>query len=179
VPSSIYDDPEINTGEDDFPDDVKFALPGDRVRARILTIEKIKTKFGPTLKYMVGNIELLVQNGREVATDWRDQKSMLAGSKNLKASMLEKKPDPGDLIDLTYTELRPTQSGGDVKIFVLEVEPAQMAPRAPAAQPAPEPVQRNEPTTRAAQAERAPDPGRAPVPRAVQTIDDERDIFDE
>lgn len=174
---SIYDDPEINTPEDDFPDQIKFNVPGDRVRARVLSIEKITTKFGPTLKYML-------------LTDQGMQKSMLAGSKNLKAAMLEQRPRPGDVIDLTYTELRPTQSGGDVKIFSLVVEasqappvppPAPVAPQpAPVAPVAPQPAPAAyAPVPAAPVTTRAPDPGRAPAPSVVQTMDDERDIFDE
>jgi hypothetical protein len=176
--ADIYDDPEINTPEDDFPDQVRFDRVGDRVRARVMSVEKITTRYGPTLKYML-------------FTDRQEQKSMLAGSKNLKAAMLEKRPRPGDVIDLTYTELRPTQSGGDVKIFSLIVEPGDMSNMVPqrpllpqptlppqaAAQPMPQAPQPQ--PVAAVQAQRAPDPGRAPAPRAVQTMEDERDIFDE
>jgi hypothetical protein len=114
----IYDDPDIKTASD-FPDQVRFERVGDKVRGRVLTVEKINTRFGPTLKYTLLN-------------DKGDTISMLAGSVNLKGQMLELKPRMGDVIDVELIELRAT-ANGTAKIYDIQIE------RGDAAQLAPEP----------------------------------------
>src|SRR6516164_3748433 len=63
---SIYDDPDLQQ-ESDFPDQVRFERTGDRVRGRVLTVEKINTRLGPVAKYL-----LMTDDG---------QRSLLAGAK--------------------------------------------------------------------------------------------------
>jgi hypothetical protein len=117
MPYDPYADPEINTPDDEYPDQVRFDQLHDRIRGRVLSVEKITTRFGPTLKYR------LYDGTREV--------SMLAGSKNLKGAMLEKQPRPGDTLDVELIELRQT-ANGTAKIFDVEVERGDAATLAPA-----------------------------------------------
>jgi hypothetical protein len=158
MPYDPYDDPEINTPDDDYPDQVRFERVGDSVRGRVLSVEKITTRYGPTLKYMLfdGNV----------------QKSLLAGGKNLKAQMIELRPRPGDVIDVKLIELR-TVSQGTAKIYDVEIERGNVQTLAP---PPPAPAQRQE-QVMSDGVQTRPDPGRAPAPRPIQS-DDEPDLFD-
>jgi hypothetical protein len=111
----IYSDPDLQP-DNDYPDQVRFDVVHDRVRGRVLSIEKINTRFGPTAKYM-----LFTENG---------EVSMLAGSKNLWGQMLTQKPQVGDVLDVELIELRQTAQG-TAKIFDVQVEHAgreQLAP---------------------------------------------------
>jgi hypothetical protein len=116
VATDIYDDPRINAGDSEYPNQVRFDRVGDKVRGRVLSIEVIDTTFGPTLKYM------LFTGDRQV--------SMLAGTKNLHGQMLSKRPRPGDVIDVELIELRDTQRG-TAKIFDVKVEPGDVSTLAP------------------------------------------------
>ena len=116
----IYDDPEINTGEDEYADQVSFNNVGDSVRGTVLAIDKITTRFGPVLKYT------LYTGEREV--------SMLAGGKNLKAQVLAMKPRVGDVLDVKLIELRDTAMG-TAKLYDVRVENGdkqRLAPTPPA-----------------------------------------------
>lgn len=104
--SDIYGDPELQQ-ENDYPDQVRFEQVHDRVRGEILKIEKINTRFGPTVKYS------LLAGDKEV--------TMLAGSKNLWGQLLQLKPEPGDVLDITLVELRSTAQG-TAKLFDIKVE---------------------------------------------------------
>jgi hypothetical protein len=103
---SIYDDPDLQQ-ESDFPDQVRFERTGDRVRGRVLTVEKINTRLGPVAKYL-----LMTDDG---------QRSLLAGAKNLWGQLLEIKPEPGDVLDIELIELR-SVSNGTAKIFDVRCE---------------------------------------------------------
>jgi len=146
MPTNIYDDPELQPEE--YADSISFERVGDRVRGRILSIEKLTTKFGPTAKYML-------------RTEQGDQ-SLLAGAKNLWGQLLSLKPDVGDVLTIELIELR-TVSQGTAKIFDVQCEPGER----PAAPP---PIAREEPPAP------RPDPGRAAAPKPV--ADDGDDIFD-
>jgi hypothetical protein len=147
MPNDIYDDPDINTGEEQFPDQLKLEHPGDHYRGRVLSVEKITTRYGPTLKYML--------------FDGQRQQSMLAGQKNLKAQLLELRPRPGDVLDMTLIELRDTANG---RAYIYDVDcergSAPEPPTPPVATPAPA----------------APSPGRPSMPTA--STDDGEDLFD-
>jgi hypothetical protein len=146
--SNIYDDPDLQP-DDNFPDQVRLDRVGDRVRGRVLSVEKINTRFGPTPKYML-------------RTNEGDQ-SLLAGAKNLWGQLLNLKPDVGDVLTIELIELR-TVSQGTAKIFDVQCEPGERPTAPPAQAPAPQ-----------ASAPR-PDPGRVSA-IAPARDDDEGDIF--
>jgi hypothetical protein len=128
---SIYDDPDLQQ-ESDFPDQVRFERTGDRVRGRVLTVEKINTRLGPVAKYL-----LMTDDG---------QRSLLAGAKNLWGQLLEIKPEPGDVLDIELIELR-SVSNGTAKIFDVKVthhSASSLAPP-PAAQQRPDPGRASSP----------------------------------
>jgi hypothetical protein len=100
----IYDDPDLRD-DDDYPDQVRFSQVGDSVRGHITRIEKINTRYGPTLKYWIN-------------TGQREM-TMLAGSKNLKGQLISLRPRPGDMIDIRLVELR-SGSNGTLKVFDIE-----------------------------------------------------------
>jgi hypothetical protein len=129
---------------------------GDKIRARVLSVEKITTRFGPTLKYRL--------------FDGQAERSMLAGSKNLKGQMLELRPRAGDVLDVELIELRST-ANGTAKIYDVKVEPGDgPAPPPPRSQPVDPTGPVGVPTPP------SPTPGLAPQPRQYQ--DDGEDIFD-
>jgi hypothetical protein len=158
MPTDIYNDPDINTGDEGFPDSITLDAVGDGARGRILLIEKANTRYGPALKYT------LFGRGRgpsNVALQGEDRRvTMLARPTNLKGQMLEMKPIEGDVIDVKLVELRDVAQG-TAKLFDVEVE------RGDAQQLAPPP--------RAEQSR--PDPGRASAPRPAEDEGGE-DIFD-
>ena len=120
---SIYDDPDLQQ-QSDFPDQVRFDRTGDRVRGRVLTVEKINTRLGPVAKYL-----LMTDDG---------QRSLLAGAKNLWGQLLEIKPEPGDVLDIELIELR-SVSNGTAKIFDVRCERSGASSLAPPAQQRPDP----------------------------------------
>jgi hypothetical protein len=128
MPYDLYNDPELTSQlQNDAGDQVVFEQVGDRVRGRVLSVEKITTRFGPTLKYML-------------FTDKGEQKSLLGGGKNLFAQLMEKAPQRGDTLVVRLIELR-NVAQGTAKIFDVSVErgdAAQLAPpraSAPAVDP--------------------------------------------
>jgi len=120
---SIYDDPELQQ-DDDYPDQVRFDRVGDSVRGRVLSMEKITTRFGPTPKYML-------------RTE-RGDVSLLPGAKNLWGQLLSIKPDVGDVLTIELIELR-TVSQGTAKIFDVKCEPGDRPTAPPPTAPAPDP----------------------------------------
>jgi hypothetical protein len=149
----IYDDPEI-TENALQQNQVRFEQVGDRVRGRVLSVEKVNSRFGPTLMYRL--------------FDGNDERVVFAGSVNLKGQMLELRPRPGDVLDIELIELRKSNAGNDTKIYDVQLERADKSALAPSPR-----------VETQARAQRAPDPGRAPAPRQVQTLDDDgEDMFD-
>ena len=151
----IYSDPDLQP-DNDYPDQVRFDALHDRVRGRVMLVEKINTRFGPTAKYT-----LFTENG---------QMTMLAGSKNLWGQMLTLKPQVGDILDVELIELRQTAQG-TAKIFDVQVEPGGSDHLAPP--PRTETVGATSPALNGPTA--VADTWRAP---SGNVPDDERDLFD-
>jgi hypothetical protein len=152
---NIYDDPDLQP-DTDYPDQIKLERVGDKVRGRVLSAEKITTRFGPTPKYM-----LRTQQG--------DQ-SLLAGAKNLWGQLLELKPEVGDVLTIELIELR-TVSQGTAKIFDVACERGDRPAVPP---PVPEGQGFRGPSEPSGGSR--PDPGRAASRAAV---DDDPDLFDQ
>ena len=135
MPYDPFTDPEIAAAAEaikaDYPDQATFEQEHDRVRGRILTVEKIKTRFGPTIKYM-----LMTDNGQPIAF-----LTGPSGSKNLFAQWMAAGPQVGDTVDVELIELRSTAQGV-AKLFDVKVErgnAATLAPTPPASAPAADP----------------------------------------
>jgi hypothetical protein len=154
----IYDDPDINTGNEYADNQVQFNEVGDRFRGTVLSVEKVNTRFGPSIMYRL--------------FDGANEKVMFAGSVNLKGQVLELRPRTGDVLDVELIELRKSKAGNDTKIYDVQVERGDKAALAP-------PPRAAAPQPPRAAPQRRPDPGRAPAPRTVQTADDEEDMFDD
>lgn len=165
----IYDDPELQDDESIAPQ-ARFTRIGDNVRGRILTIEKIQTKFGPCLKYM-----LFTDSGQEI--------SLLAGSVNLKGQVMALKPRVGDVLDVELIEFR-NSANGQTKIYDVGVEEGDRQALAPTPRRAAAPVTQIAPESGSQPLAPAPRPvqngrpGREPITQmAPDTADDEGDIF--
>jgi hypothetical protein len=109
----IYDDPDLQGDDDEYPETVKFDRPGDSVRGTVLTVDRFDGRYGPGLKYSLRS----EGNGRTV--------EVLAGAspKDLKSQLLKRRPRPGDLLSIELIELRPTKMGNPFKVFVIDVVP--------------------------------------------------------
>ncbi len=116
---SIWDDPELHVS-DDY---VKFENPGDTVTGTITAIRlhRFDDKAVPQII---------------VATDSGKERTITGGQARLKALLTEKRPEVGDTITITMTNVEKRAGGKTLKHFEVEVGRAGAAPVAPAAAPA-------------------------------------------
>ena len=130
---SVYDDPELRDNEDDYPPTIKFEKIGDRAKGRIKDVSKFTSRNGVALKYQLVDVATLlggVQKSHPVA-------EIIAGSKNLKGQMLQLKPEVGDMVDITLTELRPSAYGNPTKIYRITTEGGNPFPASASTPPRP------------------------------------------
>lgn len=122
-----YNDPRLPSSNR-----VGFNYLGDRVRGRVAHVEVVNYPSGPALTYKL--IDAVVQQGgrQERMADCE----LIAGAANLQGQMQSKKPMPGDILDVTFTESKPNPGRSDTKIFNVVVEKAQ-GPQGPQAPPPP------------------------------------------
>ena len=115
MPSSVYDDPELQGGADD-----RFKLEdiGDRVRGRVVNVEKFS---GQTkgLRYVLADVTAR-QLGHQVQVA---SGSLIATASKLLAELMERKPDVGDILDIQLTNKTPAQVGF-LKHFAVTIEKA-------------------------------------------------------
>jgi hypothetical protein len=116
---SIWDDPELQIS-DDY---VKFENPGDTITGIItaILIHRFDDKAVP---------QVIVKT-----PDGRDR-TITGGQARLKALLAEKRPEVGDTITITMTNIEKRNGGKTLKHFELEVGGAGTAPAAPATSPA-------------------------------------------
>ena len=110
---SPYDDPRL--AEDDR---IAFNLVGDRMKGRIGEIKVRDTQNGPVLTYVMVNPSVRVSGNQRTL----DKAELMAGAKNLKATLMNLKPQVGDELDVELIELRPTGQPSPAKIFRVEVQ---------------------------------------------------------
>lgn len=115
---SIWDDPELHVS-DDY---VKFENPGDTITGTItaLRIHKFDDKAVP---------QVIVRTN-----DGRDR-IITGGQARLKALLAEKRPDVGDTITVTMTNVEKRAGGKTLKHFEVDVNRAASAPAAAATSP--------------------------------------------
>lgn len=116
---SIWDDPELHVS-DDY---VKFETPGDTITGTITALRIHRFDDKP-----VPQIVIRTPEGQE--------RTVTGGQARLKALLTEKRPDVGDTITITMTNVEKRAGGKTLKHFEVEVGKGT-APAPTAAAPAP------------------------------------------
>ena len=111
---SIWDDPDMKIA-DDY---IKFNDVGDTVTGRIIASRIHRWDDGTASPQL-----LLEVDGEE--------KSLTAGQVRLKAALAEKRPENGDTITVTLTDIEKRSGGKTLKHFDVQVVRAGAAPAAP------------------------------------------------
>ena len=120
--TSIWDDNDLSVSNDY----ITFDQPGDTVTGTITGIRKHTWADGSACP----QISITVDG---------EEKTLTAGQIRLKALLGEKRPNVGDTITVTLTDVEKRAGGKTLKIFALDVNsaaPAAPAKPAPAAAPA-------------------------------------------
>ncbi|MBA9003755.1 hypothetical protein [Thermomonospora cellulosilytica] len=112
---SIWDDPDIRVGGD-F---VKFNAPGDSVSGTIQAIRKHKFDDGSVAPQVL------------LVTDEGEEKTLTAGQIRLKTALATERPEAGDWIRITLTQIEKRAGGKDLKHFTVEIRRGQGAPAQP------------------------------------------------
>jgi hypothetical protein len=102
---SIWDDPEMQVN-DEY---VRFEKPGDAVTGTVLSVRAYRfdaTTVAP---------QLLMQ------LDDGSEKTVTAGQVRLKATLAELRPEAGDRISITLTEIEKRSGGKELKHFEVQV----------------------------------------------------------
>jgi hypothetical protein len=111
---SIWDDPELKINSDY----IKFETPGDNATGTIVAIRAHKFDDGNVVPQIILN----TADGEKIVT---------AGQMQLKAMLAEKRPNVGDHIKITFTEVEKRSGGKTLKKF--DVQVGATATAAPAA----------------------------------------------
>ena len=112
---SVWDDPELRSN-DDF---VSFENIGDTVTGRIVTIRTHRFDDGK----VVPQILLDTADG---------ERTLTAGQVRLKASLAEERPEAGDTLTVTLTQVEKRAGGKTLKHFDVKVVRGAAAPAAAA-----------------------------------------------
>jgi hypothetical protein len=125
---SIWDDPELHVS-DDY---VKFETPGDTITGTITALRIHRFDDKP-----VPQVVIRTPEGHD--------RTVTGGQARLKALLAEKRPDVGDTITITMTNIEKRAGGKTLKHFEVDVissgaPPAPPAASAPAAPPAADPA---------------------------------------
>lgn len=94
--SDLYDDPELQP-QTAFPDNVKFVEVGDRVKARVIRMERIETRYGKVAKYWLFDL------------DSNQERTMLAGAMDLWAQLHKLRPKIGDTLEIELVRIEGRQ----------------------------------------------------------------------
>lgn len=116
---SIWDDPELKINSDY----IKFENPGDTASGTIVAIRAHKFDDGNVVPQIILN----TADG---------EKTVTAGQMQLKALLAEKRPNVGDNISITFTEIEKRSGGKTLKKFDVQVGAAVATAAAPAPQAA-------------------------------------------
>jgi hypothetical protein len=121
---SVWDDPEIKAGGDY----IKFDNPGDTVSGTVTAIRAHRFDDGKVVPQVL------------LVTDDGEEKTMTAGPVRLKAELAEQRPEAGDHITVTFTEVEKRAGGKTLKHFDVKVTKGGAPAAASAATPAPAPA---------------------------------------
>ena len=131
---SIWDDPELRVGGDFF----KFNDVGDSIAGTISVIRAQRWDDGKVDPQVI------------LTTDDGEEKTVTAGQIRLKTALAEQRPEAGDHITMTLTDIEKRAGGKTLKHFDVVVgrggkpaaspAPAAAPAAAPTAQPAPVPA---------------------------------------
>lgn len=121
---SIWDSPDLAVGGDY----IKFEQPGDTVTGKILVLKLHRFDDGSVAPQLLLDTE-------------QGEKTLTAGQVRLKAALAESRPEEGDTITVTLTQVEKRAGGKTLKHFDVGViragDPAAAAPPKPAASAAP------------------------------------------
>lgn len=112
--SSIWDDPEIATGGE-F---VKFENVGDTISGTITAVRSHRFDDGKVVPQIL------------LTTDDGEDRTMTAGQIRLKAALVEQRPEAGDHVTVTFTEVEKRSGGKTLKHFTVDVKRGGGAPAA-------------------------------------------------
>lgn len=119
---SIWDDPDLRVSNDY----VSFENVGDSVAGTIINIRAHKFEDGKTVPQLLLDVD-------------GEEKTVTAGQVRLKAALAEKRPEPGDAITITLTEIEKRAGGKTLKHFDVQIGAQALAAK-PAAKAAPAPA---------------------------------------
>ena len=103
---SIWDNPELKSGGDYF----KFSEPGDSITGTVISIGVQQWEDGSKSP----KITLTTENGEE--------KIVTAGQVRLKLALVEQRPEIGDKIKITFTDVEKRAGGKTLKNFEVLVK---------------------------------------------------------
>ena len=104
---SLWDDPSMKVGGDY----VKFEAVGDSVAGTLISVGAHKWEDGSV------SPKLLIDTGE-------GEKTVTAGQIRLKAALAEARPEAGDKIKITLTQIEKRQGGKTLKHFDVQVKRA-------------------------------------------------------
>lgn len=116
---SIWDDAEIRTGGE-F---VKFDNIGDTVTGTITAIRKHQFDDGKVVPQLFLDVD-------------GEERTLTAGQVRLKAALAEQRPDVGDTLTVTLSNVEKRTGGKTLKHFDVSIARGGSTPAAPAAAPA-------------------------------------------
>lgn len=119
--SSVWDDPDLRVGGE-F---VRFENVGDAVSGTINAVRAHRFDDGSVAPQIL------------LTTDSGEERTVTAGQVRLKAELAMQRPEPGDHITITHTEVEKRSGGKTLKHFKVEVSRGGAAPAPVAAAPAP------------------------------------------
>lgn len=116
---SVWDDPNLKSN-DDY---VKFETVGDTISANVLDVRVHTFDDGKAVPQIL------------VVTDEGDERTITAGQVRLKAALAEQRPEAGDRITITLSDIEKRAGGKTLKHFDVNVARGGTA-TTPAAAPA-------------------------------------------
>lgn len=121
---SVWDDPELRVGGDY----IKFDEVGDTVTGTVVAVRAHRWDDGSVCPQVIINVD-------------GEEKTITAGQVRLKVALAEQRPEPGDLLTVTFTENEKRAGGKTLKHFDVQVQrgngKAPSKPAAKASAPAP------------------------------------------
>lgn len=107
---SIWDDPDLRMSSDY----VSFENVGDSVAGTIINVRAHRFDDGKVVPQLLLDVD-------------GEEKTVTAGQVRLKAALAEKRPEPGDLITITLTDIEKRAGGKTLKHFDVQIGAAARA----------------------------------------------------